>query len=168
MGPERRKDKCSYPIPQAEVEDNVDHGARQRGTRHEEDARRTYNYADAEKRVSGSNGASGSNGTSPGASSRGHCTGRVSQNIYGTNPGRMWKVGHQRDCSAGIGRTQGEYHAGPNASNGSQGEVPYYHKGDRRSTQGLDGSGRATCQCWGTFGSRPKRKEWLFWEGGHA
>jgi hypothetical protein len=34
VGPRRRKDKNNYSEPQAEVEDNVDHGTRQRGTRH--------------------------------------------------------------------------------------------------------------------------------------
>jgi hypothetical protein len=87
VGPGRRKDKCNYPGPQAEAEDNVDHGACQRGARHEETAGRTHNCADTEK------GVPGSNGTAPGVSNRGHCTGRGSQNIYGTNPGRMCKDG---------------------------------------------------------------------------
>jgi hypothetical protein len=73
----------------------------------------------------------GSNGTAPGVSSRGHCTGRGSQDIYGTDPGRMCKVDQRQDCSTDIGRTQGEDHAGSNTSNRAQGEVPSDHQGDR-------------------------------------
>jgi hypothetical protein len=36
VGPGRRKDKCNYPGPQAEAEDNVDHRACQRSTGYEE------------------------------------------------------------------------------------------------------------------------------------
>jgi hypothetical protein len=65
----RRKDKQSYPGPQEEEEYNFHHRARQRGAGYEETIRRTHHCADAEK------GAPGSNGTIPGASSIGHCTG---------------------------------------------------------------------------------------------
>jgi hypothetical protein len=87
VGLGRRKDKCRYRGPQAEEEENVDHGAHQRSSRHEETIDITHNYADIEK------GVPDSNGTSLGVSNRGHCIDRGSQNIYGTNPGRMCKDG---------------------------------------------------------------------------
>jgi hypothetical protein len=83
VGLGRRKDKHSYPGPQAEVEDNVDHEAHQKGARHEETIGRTHNCAEIEK------GVLGSNGTTLGACNKGHCTRKGSQNIYGTHPGRM-------------------------------------------------------------------------------
>jgi hypothetical protein len=66
VGLERRKDKCNYPRPKEEEEDNVNHGACQRGARHEETAGRTHNRADIEK------GAPDSNGTTLGVSNRVH------------------------------------------------------------------------------------------------
>jgi catalase len=56
---------------------------------YEETAGRTHSCADTEK------GVPGSNGTAPGASNRGHCTGGGSQNEYGTNPGRVCKDGQR-------------------------------------------------------------------------
>jgi hypothetical protein len=86
VGLGRRKDKHSYPRPKAEEEDNVNHGAHQRGARHEETIGRTHHCADAKK------GAPVSNGTTPGASSRIHCMGRGRQDIYGTDLDRVCKV----------------------------------------------------------------------------
>jgi hypothetical protein len=68
VGPGRRKDKHNYPRPKAEAKDNVNHGARQRGARHEETVGRTHHCADTEK------GVPGSNGTTLGASNESHCT----------------------------------------------------------------------------------------------
>jgi hypothetical protein len=70
VGIGRRKYKCSYPRPQADEEDNVDHGARQRSTEYEETASITHSFVDIEE------GAPSSNRTTPGAGCRGHCTGR--------------------------------------------------------------------------------------------
>jgi hypothetical protein len=56
VGQGGRKDKHSYPRPQAEAEDNVHHGAHQRDAGHEETAGRTHHCADREEGVSGSNG----------------------------------------------------------------------------------------------------------------
>jgi hypothetical protein len=111
---------------------------------------------------------SGSNGTAPRAISRGHCTDRGSQNEYGTNLGRVCKDGQQRDYSAGIGRTQGEYYVGPNTSNGAHEEVPSDHKRDQQRTPRLGSSGRATSQSWGPIRSRLNHKGRLFWEERHA
>jgi hypothetical protein len=130
VGQGRRKDKRNYPGPQAEAEDNVHHGARQRGARYEETTGRTHHCTNAEK------GASGSNGTTSRASRRSHYTGRGSQEIYGTDPGRVLRL-----ISDEIRRTQGEDHAGSNTRSRAQGEVPGDHQGDRRSTQRLGGSG---------------------------
>jgi hypothetical protein len=49
MGPGRRTDNCSYPGPQSEEEDNLDHGARQRSAGHEETTGRTHSFTDIEK-----------------------------------------------------------------------------------------------------------------------
>jgi hypothetical protein len=162
VGPGRRKDKRNYPGPQAEAEDNVDHGARQRSAGYEETAGRTHSCTDTEE------GAPSSNGTTPGAGNRGHCAGGRHKEEHGTNSGRVRRDDQRRDCSAGIGRTQGEDRAGSNTSKGAHREVPGDRRRDRRSTQGLGGSGRATCQCWGPVGCRPNQKERLFLEEKHA
>jgi hypothetical protein len=86
VGQGRRKDKHIYPRPQAEAKDNFYHITHQRGVGYEETTDRTHHCTDAEK------GAPGSNGTTPGVSSRGHFTRRGSQDIYGTDPGRVRTV----------------------------------------------------------------------------
>jgi hypothetical protein len=86
VGKERRKDKCNYPGPQAEAEDNVHHEVRQRGAQYEETANKTHHCTNTEK------GASGSNGTTARVSCKIHCIGRGSQDIYGTEPGRVHGV----------------------------------------------------------------------------
>jgi uncharacterized protein YfaP (DUF2135 family) len=90
VGQRRINDQCNYPRPQVEVENNVHQRARQRGAIYKETTSRNHHYTNVEKRVLGSNG------TAPGACSRGHCTGRGSQDIYGTDLGRVCRVDHRR------------------------------------------------------------------------
>jgi hypothetical protein len=68
----------------------------------------------------------------------------------------------------GIGHTQGQGHTCLNVRNKAHKEVPGDHKIDRRGTLGLGGLGQATCQCWGSVGCRPNKKERLFLEEKHA
>jgi hypothetical protein len=51
VGPERIKDKCSYPGPQEEAKDDSDHGVRQMSVGYEETLGRNHNYIDTEKGV---------------------------------------------------------------------------------------------------------------------
>jgi hypothetical protein len=83
LGLGRREDNHSYPGPQAEKEDNVDHGTRQRSTRYEETTGKTHSCTNTEK------GAPSSNGTTPGASNKGHCIDIRHKEEHGTNLGRV-------------------------------------------------------------------------------
>jgi len=135
VGPRRRKDKRNYLRPQEEAEDNVDHRARQRNAGYEETAGITYSCTDIEE------GAPRSNGIALGAGSRGHCIGGRLKEEHGTNLDRVRRDDQQQDYSAGIGSTQGEDCAGPNARKGTHKEVPGDRRRYQRSTQGLGGLG---------------------------
>jgi hypothetical protein len=58
--------------------------------------------------------------------------------------------------------------AGTDTGSNTQGKVPDDHQGDRGSSEGLGGSGRATCQCWGPVGSRRSGKKDDHGERKHA
>jgi hypothetical protein len=83
VGQERRKYKCLYPRPQAEVEDNVHHRAHQRSARHEEIIGRTHQCENTKE------GVSDSNGTISRAGSRIPGTGKGIQDTYSIDPGRV-------------------------------------------------------------------------------
>jgi hypothetical protein len=51
VGKGRRKDKCNYPRPQVEEEDDVHHGVHQKGAGHEETAGKTHHCANIEERA---------------------------------------------------------------------------------------------------------------------
>jgi hypothetical protein len=99
---------------------------------------------------------------------RGHCIGGRSKEEHGTHSGRVHRDCQRQDYNAGIGYTQGEDHAGPNASNKAHKEVPGDCRRDQRCAPGLGGSGRATCQCWGPVGCRMNQEEGLFLEEKNA
>jgi hypothetical protein len=99
MGPGRRKAKRSYPGPQIEVEDNVDHRVHQRSIGYEETAGITHSCADIEK------GVPSSNGIAQGVGSRGHCIGGRHKEQHGRNSSNVRRDGQQRYSSASIGFT---------------------------------------------------------------
>jgi hypothetical protein len=87
VGQGRRNHTCIYIGPQEKAEDNVHHGAHQRGARYEKIAGRTHHRANTEEEASDSNGTVSRMGSiSPGI-------GRGSQDTYSTDPGRVHGMG---------------------------------------------------------------------------